>query len=93
MEHLRSLRERPMHLVLSEPVDLSGLEQLAGVRVRSVEDGGKQVTLSVRGPLAPIFGELARMPIADFTYGPPDLESLFLQFYTDAGEEREEVTA
>ncbi len=93
MEHLRSLRERPMQIVLSEPVDLRDLEQLSGVRVRSVEDGGKRVTLSVRGPLAPIFGELARMPIADFTYGPPDLESLFMQYYTDAGPKPEGVTA
>lgn len=93
MEHLRSLRERPMQIVLSEPVDLSGLEHLSGVRLHSVEDGGKQITLYVRGPLAPIFGELARMPIADFTYGPPDLESLFMQYYTDAGGAREEVTA
>lgn len=93
MEHLRSLRERPMHITLSEPANLAGLEGLTGVRVQSVENGGTRVTLSVRGPLAPIFGELARMPIADFTYGPPDLESLFLQYYTDAEAPREGVPA
>lgn len=90
MEHLRSLRERPMKISLSEPVSLDQLQGVPGVRVRSVEEGGKEITLSVRGPLAPLLGALSRMPVADLTYGPPDLESLFMQFYTGGVPQPEE---
>jgi ABC-2 type transport system ATP-binding protein len=93
MEHLRSLRERPMEIILSEPTGLDGLRRLDGVRVRSVEDGGRRVTLSVRGPIAPLLGEISRLPVADLTYGPPDLESLFMQYYAGAGPEKEGITA
>jgi ABC-2 type transport system ATP-binding protein len=90
MEHLRSLRERPMKVTLSEPVSLDEVQGLPGVRVREVQPGGKQFTLSVRGPLAPLLAALSRMPVADLTYGPPDLESLFMRYYTGDVPEREE---
>lgn len=93
MEHLRSLRERPMEIILSRPASLEGLSRLDGVRVQSVEDEGKRITLHIRGPIAPLLGELSRLPLADLTYGPPDLESLFMRYYTDAALDREEVEA
>jgi ABC-2 type transport system ATP-binding protein len=92
MEHLRSLRERSMTVTLSGPVNLDALQRLPGVRVRSVEEEGKKITLSVRGALPPLLAALSTMPVADLSYGPPDLESLFLQYYTGSVPSGEEST-
>ena len=81
--HLKARRERRMTITLREPVPAERFEALAEVRVTAAAPDGQQVNLAVRGEPGPLLRLLAELPVADFTYGPPDLEGVFLQYYTD----------
>lgn len=81
VEHLRGRRERRMEVVLSATTDLSSLRGLNGVRIVSVDDDGRHLALAVQGSLPPLLAVLAEMPVVDLTYGPPDLENVFLHYY------------
>jgi ABC-2 type transport system ATP-binding protein len=51
--------------------------------VVSVAPGGKHIALAVRGKLGPLLRVLSDTPIDDLTFAPPDLESVFLHYYSD----------
>ena len=78
---LRALRERLMDVTFREPVAPERFAGLEGVRVVTTDAGGRQAQLGVRGPLGPLLAALAALPVEDLTYGPPDLESVFLHYY------------
>jgi len=80
--HLKTLRERRMEVVLHEPVPRERFSALEGVRVVSEAPGGKQIELAVRGKLGPLLRTLSEMPVDDLTFGPPDLEDVFLHYYS-----------
>lgn len=80
---LRARRERRMEIALREPVDAGRFSGLAGVRVVETAPGGRDFVLAVRGEPGPLLRLLAELPVADFTFGPPDLEGVFLHYYTD----------
>ncbi|MDQ3923461.1 MAG: ABC transporter ATP-binding protein [Actinomycetota bacterium] len=84
--HLKTLRERRMEVVLHEPVPRARFSALEGVRVVSEAPGGKQIELAVRGKLGPLLRTLSEMPVDDLTFGPPDLEDVFLHYYSGDGE-------
>lgn len=81
VEHLKAMRERQMEVTLHVPVPLERFGDLRGVRLLAQEDGGKHVHLAVRGALGPLLCLLGELPIDDLVFGPPDLESVFLQYY------------
>jgi ABC-2 type transport system ATP-binding protein len=88
---LKAMRERQMELSLHEPVPSERFSAIPGVRVLSSEQGGKHLHLAVRGTLGPLLRLLGELPVDDLTFGPPDLESVFLQYYgpeISRGEER-----
>jgi len=78
---LRALRERLMDVTFREPVAPERFAGLEGVRVVAANTDGKQLQLGVRGPLGPLLAVLAALPVEDLTYGPADLESVFLHYY------------
>ncbi len=80
---LKKLRERRMDVVLSKPVSPAPLSELEGVRVVSHKPGGRKVELAVRGKLGPLLRTLGEMPVEDLTFAPPDLESVFLHYYSE----------
>jgi len=80
---LKQLRERRMEVALHAPVPSERFSALDGVRVVSVAPGGKHIALAVRGKLGPLLRVLSDLPIDDLTFAPPDLESVFLHYYTD----------
>ncbi|HET9015291.1 MAG TPA: ABC transporter ATP-binding protein [Thermomicrobiaceae bacterium] len=79
--HLRALRERRMDVTVREPVAPERFAELAGVRVIGADPAHGVLQLGVRGPLGPLLAVLATLPVEDLTYGPPDLESVFLHYY------------
>lgn len=81
--HLRKARERTMELILAEPVDKDRFAGLDGVRLLSQSPDGRRVSLSVRGKLEPLLARLAQLPVDDLVFGPPDLESVFLHYYSE----------
>ncbi len=89
---LKALRARRMELVLREPVPPDRFAALDGVRVLSVDPGGRHVELAVRGALGPLLRTLGELPVDDLTFAPPDLESIFLHYY-EAGGAEESVAA
>ena len=72
-----------MEVVLHAPVPKERFSALEGVRVVSEAPGGKHIALAVRGKLGPLLRVLSDMPIDDLTFAPPDLESVFLHYYSD----------
>lgn len=86
--HLKALRERHMEVVLHEAVPPERLSELEGVRVVRVGPGGRELELAVRGRLGPLLRALGEMPVDDLTFGPPDLEDIFLHYYS--GEEEKD---
>lgn len=86
VEALKARRERHMDLTLRVPVALERFATLPGVRVLSAEDGGRIVHLAVRGDLHPLLSLLPTLSVADLVVGTPDLESVFLQYYTGEAE-------
>jgi ABC-2 type transport system ATP-binding protein len=81
---LRAARARRMALRLHTPAALDVVAALPGVRVLAVDPTGRHVELAVRGKLPPLLRALAELPLADLTFAPADLESVFLAYY-DAG--------
>lgn len=61
--------------------DLSGLP---GIRDRQEQEGG--VSFLYGGDMAPLLRALADGAVTDLTVAEPDLEEIFLHFYTDGGE-------
>ena len=84
---LKALREREMLVLLAEPVPAAPerLAALPGVRVLSVDPAGRQLRLAVRGAPGPLLRLLSELPVEDLTAGPPDLEEVFLHYYTGDG--------
>ena len=80
---LKALRERRMEVVLHAPVPAERFAALEGVRVLSVDPAGLHVSLAVRGALGPLLRALGELPVDDLTFAPPDLESIFLHYYSN----------
>lgn len=85
---LKALRERRMEVILHEPVPRERFSALEGVRMVRVAPDGRELELAVRGGLGPLLRTLGEMPVDDLTFGPPDLEDIFLHYYS--GEEPKE---
>lgn len=87
MSTLRHLWERRLAVRLGEPVpDLSQrVRALDGVSIVAVDPSGLNVELGVRGAVQPLLRMLAELPVEDFTFGPADLESVFLHYYGAGG--------
>jgi ABC-2 type transport system ATP-binding protein len=83
---LKAARERRMEVTLHAPVTEDAFAALPDVRVLQRNDGGRQLELAVRGDLRPLLRRLSDLPVEDMTYGPPDLESVFLHYYGDDAE-------
>ena len=81
IDDLRSQRRRHMDVALSTPSDLAGLKRLESVESLSVSDDGTRIGMLVSRPVLPVLQELAKLPVDDLTYGPPDLESVFITYY------------
>jgi len=81
VDRLRATRERRMEVLLHEPVDVAAFETLPRVRVLTTHAGGRHVDLAVSGNPRELLRLLGTLPIDDLTYGPPDLESVFLRYY------------
>jgi ABC-2 type transport system ATP-binding protein len=79
---LKAQRERRMEVALRVSVDPGRFANLAGVRVIAAAPDENQFTLAVRGEPGPLLRLLAELPVADFTFGPPDLEDVFLHYYS-----------
>jgi ABC-2 type transport system ATP-binding protein len=84
---LARTRERQMEVVLNGAAPLDQFEAVEGVRVLGTRREGRVVDLAVHGNPRSLLRLLAELPVEDFTYGPPDLESIFLNYYSDAGKE------
>ena len=93
VEQLARTRERRMEVVFDEPVALEPFDRVEGVRVLESRRAGHVVDLGVRGDPKPLLRLLADLPVADFTYGPPDLESIFLHYYSDVTDDATETVA
>jgi ABC-2 type transport system ATP-binding protein len=87
VEQLARTRERRMEVVLDQLVPVEQFGSVEGVRVIESRRDGLVVDLGVRGNPKPLLRLLADLPVADFTYGPPDLESIFLHYYSDEPED------
>ncbi len=79
---LKEARERTMELSLAASIPDDQIDGLDGVRVISKSLDGLQITLGVRGKLGPLLERLANLPVDDLVFGPPDLESVFLHYYS-----------
>jgi ABC-2 type transport system ATP-binding protein len=78
---LKAKRERQMELTLHDPVPVERFAAVPGVRVLSTEQGDRHLHLAVRGTLGPLLRLLGELPVDDLIFSPPDLESVFLQYY------------
>lgn len=83
IETLRKLRRRTMQIRLREPVVEGRLEAIPGVSLEAVRDG-REIELTISGEIQPVLQALAELPVEDLTYGPPDLESIFLHYYDES---------
>jgi ABC-2 type transport system ATP-binding protein len=84
-EEVGALRGRSVHELevrFAEPVPREGLEGVAGVR--SVRLEGPVAHILVEGPLDSLIKELARHVVVDLRSHEPDLEDVFLSYYSDA---------
>jgi beta-exotoxin I transport system ATP-binding protein len=85
IEEVGALRGRSVHELevrFAEPVPREALEAVAGVR--SVHLEGPLARILAEGPLDPLIKELARHVVVDLRSHEPDLEDVFLSYYTDA---------
>jgi len=83
VEQLARTRERQMEVVFDQPVRLEQFDRIQGVRLIESRRDGHVIVLGVRGNPKPLLKLLAELPVSDFTYGPPDLESIFLHYYSE----------
>jgi ABC-2 type transport system ATP-binding protein len=85
VEEVGALRGRSVHELevrFADPVPRDALEAVAGVR--SVRLEGPVAHILVEGPLDPLIKELARHVVVDLRSHEPDLEDVFLSYYSDA---------
>jgi ABC-2 type transport system ATP-binding protein len=83
VERLRSLRERRMELILGRPLRPDLFRGLEGVRLLSARADGLRVEISIKGSPKAVLERLAQEDVQDLVYPPPDLESVFLHYYSD----------
>jgi ABC-2 type transport system ATP-binding protein len=77
LDDLRHLSARSVEFTVDGPVpDLSGVDGVHDIGVH-----GRQVTLQVRGPMAPLLHALASARIEELSSRAPSLEELFLTLY------------
>ena len=86
IDNLRARRSRRMDVTLATAMTNGFLDGLDGIRVVETTDGGKQLHLSVQGSPRELLARLATLPVVDMVFPPADLESVFMQYYRDAGE-------
>lgn len=87
VERIADLRARAAHIVELRtvgPFDRSAVEHVPGVVVREATARGAR--LEVVGSLDPIVRVLARCALEDLTVREPDLEEMFLRYYTGAAD-------
>ena len=87
VERIADLRERAAHIVefrTVAPFDRTVVERLPGVVVRELT--ARSARLEVTGSLDPIVRALADRSLEDLTVREPDLEELFLTYYTGTPE-------
>jgi ABC-2 type transport system ATP-binding protein len=85
IEEVGALRGRSVHELevrFAEPVPREALAAVGGVR--SVRLEGPVAHILVEGPLDPLIKELARHVVVDLRSHEPDLEDVFLSYYSDA---------
>jgi ABC-2 type transport system ATP-binding protein len=93
VEQLARTRERRMEVTLSEPVPEERFAGIDGVRLIETRQDEHVVELGVRGNPLELLRLMTELPVEDFTYGPPDLESVFLQYYSATTEHGMKETA
>jgi beta-exotoxin I transport system ATP-binding protein len=76
---LRQAVARTLELRFSTPVDATVFAAIEGVDV--LETDGDRITLSLRGPLAPVLAAAATLDAVDIVARPADLDELFLTYY------------
>ncbi len=91
VEQLRKLRHRTMQVRFGRPIETRELSEVPGVTIERAHDRSREVEMTINGEIQPVLRALADLPVEDLTYGPPDLESIFLHYYdgTDEAEVRE----
>jgi beta-exotoxin I transport system ATP-binding protein len=85
VEEVGALRGRSVHELevrFAEEVPRDVLAAVPGVR--SVQVEGSLVRILVEGPLDPLVKEFARHVVVDLRSHEPDLEDVFLSYYSDA---------
>jgi ABC-2 type transport system ATP-binding protein len=86
VEEIETLMNRSLRRVkirFKAPIDTSGLENLAGVKLISSDDG-QSVLLQVEGEMDALIKTLAAYPISDFETERPNLEEVFLAYYDNS---------
>lgn len=91
VDELKRQRTRRMEVVFSKPVDRTRLDEIEGVRVLQVRDGGCWVELGVSDGLPALLRRLSELPVVDLVYAPPDLDSVFMRYYQHQQAQAEEV--
>jgi len=77
---------RRVVISFQEPVDLSPLEEIDGVKVLSA-GSDTQVTLQVEGHMDQLIKSLASFPVKDLQTTSHSLEEIFLKYYRDESQE------
>lgn len=79
VEHLAGKNCRKIEIKgTNEPPRLEG--------VRKVVSGDKQVSFLYHGQMQKLIAELSQMPVEDLRVTEPELEEIFLHYYTEGGE-------
>jgi len=79
VEALKARRMRRMDVTFAEKVDPAIFARLPGVTVLS--NDGTHLQLGVRREVSPLLKLLGDHEVVDMTFGTPDLEEVFLQYY------------
>ena len=78
----RAVRE--LEIVFARPVAAAALAGVAGVTAAA--DGDHGVLVTVAGPMAPLIQALAELEVVSLTSREPDLDDVFLTYYTEGGD-------
>ena len=81
VDGLRRAAPRTIEFRFPRSVDPQVFATIAGVRVLDSDDG--HITLSLRGPVAPVLRVAAALDPLDVIARPADLDELFLDYYRD----------
>ena len=82
----RAVRE--IEVVFAEPVDPSVFEGVPGVsRVATNGKGATSLRMTVTGPLDAAVKKVSEYPVVDLTSRLPDLEDVFMTFYSGEGDD------